>query len=185
MIKKTLNLFTKHKKVSKLILILSKSVETCFLINREWENLPAKKNHFLNVTLFLSILIQVAFAVRLVLFRIKSKPTGFPAATQQQQPAGTGNESQILSDVLTCVFFISSSGLLGYLTVTINNFEPAVVNVYPNYFFMYGLHFGSPFVASATFVFLFYARNKDLRSTLLSETKEWINRHCDFEKLCF
>jgi hypothetical protein len=143
--------------------------------------LPTKKNHLLNLILSLSILVQVAVAIRLVLFRIKVKSTTvFPATSKPQQPAGTGlgsgNKSQILSDVLTCAFFISASGVLGYLTVTINSFEPAAINVFPNYFFIYGLKFGSPFVGCSTFVFLFYARNKELRSTLFSETKELIDR---------
>ena len=107
------------------------------------------------------------------------------------------------------------SSFLGYLAIKINTMSPALINVYPNYLFVYGLHFGctfvattvpkklnllqknnkknglafqnsrhdvdeldlrSPFVGCLTFTALFYARNKDLRSTLLKEMNEFLGK---------
>jgi hypothetical protein len=58
---------------------------------------------------------------------------------------------EIISDIVICVVFLGLFSLYGYIFLAVNSMDAAQINVYPNYFYMYGLHFGLPLIVRNQF----------------------------------
>ena len=128
-------------------------------------DLSIKKNIVINIIFLMSIVLQVAVAVRFVVHRMK-----IDAAASSSRKENFRKE--ICSDILISVFFFIIAFFYGYLVMTVNQLNPADINVYPNYLYVYALHFGYPMFACSLFSALFYAKNEHLRETLWDEIRE-------------
>jgi hypothetical protein len=124
-----------------------------------------KKNHIFNILVLASLIIQVAVAIRFVIHRLK-----IDASTSTASHSDSFRK-EIIYDVLFCLMIIVWGLIYGYLVFTLNFMDPILVNKFPNYLLIYGLHLGFPMILSSTFSIFFYSKNKQLRATI-------------FEKIC-
>ena len=128
-------------------------------------DLIVKKNFCFNIILLLSIILQVSVAIKFVIHRLKIDSVS--------NYTNIGNfKKENIFDILICATFLVISIIYGYLMLSINSIHPSLINVFPNYFFVYGLHFGFPLFCCSVFSLLFYAKNKHMRSTLWEEIKD-------------
>ena len=131
----------------------------------EGEALIYKRNLFYNLILLLSVLLYIAVSVKLVIHRMKIDANS----------ASSNNDNfrkEIMSDIAISVVVFCLASLYGVLFYRLNQIDPALLNVHPNYFYMYALHFGFPIVTGLTVTVLLYGKNKHLRSTLWEEMME-------------
>ena len=129
-----------------------------------------KKNIVVNIMMLLSVVIQVSVAVRFIIHRVQ-----IDAASNY-----THKESflkEIISDFFIAFGIFAMSSLYGYLLFHTNNLEPALFNVYPNYLFLYSLHFFFPLLTCSLFAIFFYVRNKQMGSILLEELFEFYKKN--------
>ena len=52
-----------------------------------------------------------------------------------------------------------------------------MVNVYPNYVFVFAQSFATPFLGCASFAIFFYARNVDCGLTIWTEIEEYLKKN--------
>jgi hypothetical protein len=121
-----------------------------------------KKNYVFSLILILSIFLQVSVAVKLISHRLK-----LDSKTTYAYIDNFRKENSF--DIFMCSSFLAIAIIYGYLLFSMQTMEPALINVYPNFLFVYGLHFGFPIIGCATFTLLFYAKNKHLTVTFWGE----------------
>ncbi len=131
----------------------------------EGEALIYKRNLFYNVILLLSVVLYIAVSVKLVFHRVKIDATS--ASTHKDN-----FKREIINDVALSAAFFGIASLYVGLFYRLNTIDPAMLNVYPNFIYMYSLHFGFPIITGFIFSLIFYAKNKHLRSTLWEEVIE-------------
>jgi len=118
-----------------------------------------KRNYIAAVILLLSIIIQILVAVRFIIHRRHIDATSNYAHKENFM-------KEILSDFFISFGFFSMALVYGYLMLKTNSLKPALFNVYPNYLFLYGLHFALPLGTAFFFTGLFYVRNQQMRLVL-------------------
>ncbi len=128
-----------------------------------------KKNYVFSITLILSTILQLSAAAKLATHRLKLDPK-----TTQAYIDNFRKENSF--DILMISSFLAIAIIYGYLVFSIQTMEPVLINVYPNYLFVYGLHFGFPLVGCTTFTLLFYAKNKHLTLTLWEELLDLLKK---------
>ena len=129
-----------------------------------------KKNYTFSILLSISIILQAAVALRFILHRMKIDSTSTYAYIDNFK-------KENWFDVLICVAFLSIAIIYGYLVVSIQTLDPVLINDYPNYLFVYGLHFAFPLIGCSTFSILFYAKIQHLRAVLVEEICEMFGKH--------
>ena len=106
-------------------------------------------------------------AIRFIVHRLK-----IDSGTTTTMAHSDNFRKEIVFDILSCLMFIGVGLIYGYLVITLNCMSPRLINEYPNYLLVYGLHFGFPMIMSGSFSLFFYAKNKKLRMTLLDRIRE-------------
>jgi len=132
-------------------------------------DLAVKKNFVFNVILLLSIFLQAKVAHKFITHRMKMDSLSSYAYIDNFR-------KENFYDFLICLTFLAITVIYGYLLVSINYLEPALLNDYPNYLLMYALNFGFPLFSCSAFSVLFYAKNHHMRSTLWEELQEIIGK---------
>jgi hypothetical protein len=126
-----------------------------------------KKNHFFNLILLFTIVIQVAVAVRFVFHRIKIEWNATYAHTDNFR-------KEIIVDIIlsvgVCVMFL----IYVFIVVKINSIDPSKIGDFPNYLLVFSLHFGYPWALAASVAIFFLAKNGVMRSALIEKLKEMI-----------
>jgi hypothetical protein len=128
-----------------------------------------KKNIVVNAMMLLSVVIHVSVAVRFIIHRMH-----IDAASSYAHKESFLKE--ILSDFFIAFGVFSMSALYGYLLFKTNTMEPGLFNIYPNYLFLYALHFLFPLLTCCLFAIFFYVRNKQMRSILMEEILDFFKR---------
>jgi hypothetical protein len=129
-----------------------------------------KINYLMSFLLVASVILQVAIAVKFVSHRMK-----IDAASTYAYIETFWKEN--LFDILICLAFFVVSFLYGYLLVSIHTIDPVMLNVYPNYFYLYGIHFAFPIFSCGAFTIIFYAKNENLRAIILNAAIELMRQH--------
>ena len=132
-------------------------------------DIVVKKNFVFSIILLLSIFLQAFVAYKFITHRMRIDSLSSYAYIDNFR-------KENFYDFLICLTFLAIAITYGYLLVSIHSLEPVLINVYPNYLLMYGLHFGFPLISCSSFSILFYAKNKDMRSTLWEEFQELIGK---------
>ena len=131
--------------------------------------ITVKKNYVFSISLILSIILQVSVAAKLVTHRMK-----LDSKTTYAYIDNFRKENSF--DILMCSAFLFLALIYGYLVFSIQTVEPALINAYPNYLFVYGLHFGFPLIGCTTLTLFFYTKNKHLTLTLWEELLDLLKR---------
>ena len=128
-------------------------------------NFIMKKNHIANFVVLLTVIIQVSVAVRFIIHRVQ-----IDAASKYGHKESFLKE--IWSDFFIAFGIFDIAFLYTFLLFKINNLEPFLFNIYPNYLLLYSLHYAFPLSTACSFSVFFYARNKQMRANLLEELIE-------------
>ena len=132
-------------------------------------NSVVKRNNVVSILFLLSLVLQIAVAVRFVVHRIKID-------TASSNSLKENFRKEICSDILIFVLFSFFLCFYAYLVMTVNQMDPLQINISPNFLYIYALHFGYPMFACSIFSTLFYARNGHLRATLWEEILEILGK---------
>jgi hypothetical protein len=135
-------------------------------------NTPAKVNKALSVCIASSVLIHIAVRIKVSYFRWKfnlEHPSNKAGITTKFQ---TNFENQSLSDFATNIFGIIMLGGVVRLVSLVNSFNPEELNIYPNYYYVYGLHLFAPVVFCSFIILTYYFHHKPLQTFVRNELKE-------------
>ena len=123
-----------------------------------------KRNNVYNLIVLVSFVLQVTIAAKFISHRIK-----IDLASSNPQD---NFRREIIWDALICGVISLLFSIYGYIFFKVNTMEPQLINVSPNYLYVYSLHFGSPLIVCLTVCFLLYMKNGHMRETLWEEFKE-------------
>ena len=133
-------------------------------------NVEPKINFLMGFLLATSVILQFAIAFKFVVHRMKMDSASTYAYIETFW-------RENVFDILICLAFFFISFLYGYLLFSIHSIDPVLLNVYPNYIYLYGIHFGFPLFSCGAFVVIFYAKNNSLRAIIMNGVFEFINQH--------
>ena len=126
-----------------------------------------KKNYLFNATLLISIVIHTAIAIRFVFHRIKIEWNATYAHTDSFR-------KEIIVDVIISVGGCGMFLIYSFIVVEINSIDPSKRVYFPNYFLIFGLNFGYPWVLATLVAIFFLTKNGVMRSALIEKLKEII-----------
>ena len=162
--------------LNNLILYLGRQLIHYYLCSgvdpSEHSDFPPKVNTPMIGILVVSVLLQTA--VQMKIFLAKRK-------TNTEQISNTPNLKMhfyheflkhSLSDFATNILGVSIGVGTIFLVTYINKFNPAELNIYPNYYYVYGFQMYVPTIFSSFICFSFYFQNKPMRICIMEEVKE-------------
>ena len=118
-----------------------------------------KINYPVFILVILSVALQLAFAVKFIVHRIKLD------SNSSFLNIDTFKKENIF-DIFMCFVFIVNTAMYIFFVVSLQSIEPALINTNPYHLYLYGFFFGFPVIGSTAFSLVFYVKNKNLRETV-------------------
>ena len=124
-----------------------------------------------------SLLLHMAVRLRIVIYKLNTKPGQQPTVSCLLQKFVTNFENQSLSDFTMNVAMVILLGFGVTFLIAFNNVKPSELNVYPNYYFIYFLHIYAPLTFGGFITFFIYFRHKPLQIFISKEMKVLLERY--------
>ena len=136
-----------------------------------------KLNIVLNGSVILSIVLHLTVRLKILIFKMKTLPEQTSVESNLTLKFLKNFENQSLSGFAKNILFLFIFGTGVILVSIVNNFKPANLNIYPNYYFVYLLHLYGPVAFGICVSLSYYFRHKPLQKFIKMEVKEFIERY--------
>ena len=138
---------------------------------------PPKVNTPLIGTMILSVLLQTAVQIKILLSKEKINveqmgPEQISCTSNSKLHFYVTFLNNSLSDFATNIFGVCIAVGSVSLVLIINKFSPAELNMFPNYYFVDALQLYAPMVFGGFLSIWHYSRNKQMRIWIKNEIRE-------------
>ena len=143
------------------------------------DSIPNKLNWQLIVIQVFGIFIYIGFHIMLTLYKFKHKKSVAPIKQTRHGQSQYNNltiESREIADFASNLFGLLFLGSIPIYLSMVTKISLSKVSEYPNY---YILHFSSlilPSLITGSICVVYYARNKQLRLSVIKELVNFLNR---------
>ena len=134
-------------------------------------NVPPKVNIILIGSMAMSVVLHITVRIKISVFKRKTHPEHISIESNLTSKFLKNFENQSLSDFATNIFSVIMMGNGVIIISIINNFIPANLNVYPNYYYVYVLHLYGPMAFGGFLTLAYYFKHKPLRIFIRKESQ--------------